>query len=500
MNQRKLGVIITYATMLAGFLVSVVYTPIMLRVLGQEEYGLYTFVLAVVSYLTLFSFGFTNGYIRFYSRFKAVGDEEGLARLNALFMTIYFAIGILVLIIGAILVANSDTVLGSKYSPEQHHLAKFLFAVLILDLALSFPISVATAFIMAHEKFVFQKSMVFLRQVIGPLVMIPVLLLGAGSLGLVSTTLSVNMIAGFWTFRFAIKRLGFSFKFGQFEWDLTREIFIFSSYLFLGMIINQINWNIGKFIIGRMNGPTDAAIVGLAAQLVTYFLALGGGIAGVFIPEVNRLAAEKRPTSELTAVWTRIGRIQFILLWLTISGFVIFGAPFIALWAGPQYHKTYPVAVIFIVPLIVPLSQSLGIEIQQAQNRHQFRSLIYLVFAILNVLLCIPLVKWLGPNGVGFATAFALIFGHGVAMNWYYHFRMDMSVVRFWRSLLDLLPSFLPAGVVGLLMWWYLPLEQPLILLSSITVYTAVFGIFVWKFGMGEYERTLVLSIVRRNR
>lgn len=52
-DQRKAGVILSYAGELVKILVSLVYTPIMLRLLGQSEYGLYQLVYSVVSYLSL---------------------------------------------------------------------------------------------------------------------------------------------------------------------------------------------------------------------------------------------------------------------------------------------------------------------------------------------------------------------------------------------------------------------------------------------------------------
>ena len=69
-NQRKTGVVLSYAGELVKILVSLIYTPIMLRLLGQSEYGLYQLVYSVVSYLSLLSLGFGSSYLRFYSRFS----------------------------------------------------------------------------------------------------------------------------------------------------------------------------------------------------------------------------------------------------------------------------------------------------------------------------------------------------------------------------------------------------------------------------------------------
>ncbi len=65
-NQRKVGVLLSYISQGIHILSGILYTPIMLRMLGQSEYGLYTLVSSVVSYLGLLNFGFASSYIRFY--------------------------------------------------------------------------------------------------------------------------------------------------------------------------------------------------------------------------------------------------------------------------------------------------------------------------------------------------------------------------------------------------------------------------------------------------
>ena len=88
-NQKKVGVILSYISQAIQILSGLIYTPIMLRLLGQSEYGLYQLVYSVVSYLSLLSFGFTASYMRFYSRAKAKKDEDEVSRLNGMFMVIF---------------------------------------------------------------------------------------------------------------------------------------------------------------------------------------------------------------------------------------------------------------------------------------------------------------------------------------------------------------------------------------------------------------------------
>lgn len=101
-----------------------------------------------------------------------------------------------------------------------------------------------------------------------------------------------------------------------------KEMTIFSSYIFINMIVDQINWNLDKFILGRYRGTVSVAIYGLAAQLNNYYTSLSSAISSVFIPRVNRMVAANNDNRELTILFTKVGRIQFILLALICTGFI----------------------------------------------------------------------------------------------------------------------------------------------------------------------------------
>src|SRR5699024_1725394 len=96
---------------------------------------------------------------------------------------------------------------------------------------------------------------------------------------------------------------------------------------------------------------------------------------------------------------TKVGRIQFTLLSLVLSGFIFFGRPFIGIWAGENYYGAYPIALILLATITIPLIQNVGIEIQRAKNMHQFRSWVYLFMAVGNFIITIPLIKQFGGFG-----------------------------------------------------------------------------------------------------
>jgi O-antigen/teichoic acid export membrane protein len=184
-NQLKAGVILSYSSMILGYIIAIIYTPIMLRLLGQSEYGLYNLVSSVVSYLGLLSFGFGSAYVRFYSRYKVEDSEQEIAKLNGMFLIIFSIIGAIALLAGLVLVTNTERIFGAKLLPHEMKTAKTLMAIMVFNIALSFPASVFNSYITANEKFVFQKLLQMIKVVANPFLVLPVLLLGYKSIGLV---------------------------------------------------------------------------------------------------------------------------------------------------------------------------------------------------------------------------------------------------------------------------------------------------------------------------
>jgi len=328
--------------------------------------------------------------------------------------------------------------------------------------------------------------------------MLPVLLLGYKSIGMVVVTTILSILVEISNAAFCFKKLKIKFKFRQFDFVLMKEMTIFSSYIFINLVIDQINWNVDKFIIGRFRGTIAVAVYGIAAQLNSYYISLSTTISSVFIPQIHRMVAGSNNNHELTELFTRVGRIQFILLSLIFSGLALFGRPFINLWAGTNYSEAYPIVLILAGPVTIPLIQNLGIEIQRAKNMHRFRSWVYLFIAIGNIGLSIPLTQLYGGIGAALGTAIALIIGNGFIMNWYYHQRIGLDMKHFWLQILKFIPSLLPSAVIGIMMVLFIDLFHIIPLLICGTLYILVFCISMWFLGMNQYEKELIGNPIRK--
>jgi len=491
-DQLKAGAALSYISIGLGNIISIIYTPIMLRLLGQSEYGLYNLVASVVSYLGLFSFGFSSAYMRYYSIYKVKGDEENKAKLNGMFLMIYTITGFIAVLAGIILTYNAEIIFGDKLTESEISTAKVLMIIMVFNMAFSFPAIVFNSHVTANEEYIFQKVLQMIKLIANPFVMLPVLLMGYKSVGMAVVTTILNLLVELSMVVFCLNKLKMKFIFKQFDYTLMKEMAIFSAYIFMNMIIDQINWNVDKYIIGRYRGTVGVAVYGLAANLNTYYISLSTAISSVFIPRINRMVVESIDNNEFTHLFTKVGRIQFILLSLVSTGFIFFGRPFINMWAGTDYDGSFPIALLLIIPVTIPLIQNLGIEIQKAKNMHQFRSRVYLFIAIGNVILSIPLTKLYGGIGAAMGTAVSLLIGNGIIMNWYYHNRVGLDIKYFWNQILKFVPALLLPIIVGSLMVTFINLYNILSFFICGIIYTLIFCFSIWDFGMNDYEKDLV--------
>lgn len=497
-NQLKAGSILSYLQMGLSIIIGLLYTPVMLRLLGQSEYGLYSTVSSTISMLSVLSLGFNSSYIRYYARYKKEDNREAIDKLNGLFLIIFSIIGLIALACGLFLSFNLELVFDEGLTAGEYEIARVLMLLLTANLAISFPMSVFQNIISAHEKFIFLKLLGMLKTVASPLITLPLLLLGFRSIAMVSVTLGVSVLTDTAYLIYSKTALKVRFRFGHFEKGLFKSLFAYTSFIAINLIVDQVNGNLGKFILGRFQGTTVVAIYAVGYSLYQYYMMFSTAISGVFTPRIHRIVnltrdgeiSEQR--KQLTELFTRVGRIQFLILALIATGLIFFGKPFIGFWAGEGYDDAYYVALLLIIPGSIPLVQNLGIEVQRALNKHQFRSIVYICMAVLNVVLTVILCQRYGAIGTAIGTATSLVVANGFVMNIYYHKKCNIDIIAFWKSIGRLAVGLIIPVICGIAIMNLFEFTSIFLLLGGIVVYTLIYAVSMWILGMNDYERSLV--------
>lgn len=496
-NQLKAGAIISYANLLIGNIIPFIYTPIMLRLLGQAEYGLYGIANSIMGYIGLLNFGIGGTIVRYLSKYRAEGDREQEARVVGLFLKIYSVVCVLILTAGFVFAANVE-VYSRSLLPDEVGTLRILVILMTLNTAIFLPFGVFNSIVIAYERYIFSKLVGVLATVLAPVLHLILLYMGYGSVGLVLGSTLLNVVTyGLYAW-YALGRLRIRPSFKSAGKGLLREILKFSAFVFLASIVDTLYWTTDKLIIGWAKGTKDTAVYNIGGTFNTYVTGLSSAISGLLIPKLTQMSVKNAPKEEFTRIFIKVGRLQFLIVSFIVSAFVAFGRQFIALWAGPEYRLSYYVALLTMIPVTIPLIQNTGLNILYALNRHQFRSAVYACIAAVNVVLTFWWVESYGIIGAALATCIAYVVGNILIINWYYHVKIGIDIPLFWKHILKMSPVMFVMGTAAWFVVERLPMDNWLVFFGAAAVYTVVYSLMAYFFMMNSYEKDIVRAPLKK--
>lgn len=498
MNQLKVGAILNYVIIALNTVVGLAYTPYMLRCLGQNEYGLYSLVSSVIAYLTLLDFGFGNAIIRYTAKFRAEDKLQKQWEMFGMFLIVYSLIGIIAFCGGVALYFNVDYLFDNTMTNAELGQARIMMLLLTINLAITFPLSIFGSIITAYENFIFQRLISIVRIIISTGVLVLVLALGFKAVALVVVQTIFNILVLLINVIYCRRKLRIKIVFNKIDVPFLKEISVYSFWIFLNAIMDKIYWGSGQFVLGAISGTTAVAIFSVAIMLQQMYMQFSTSIANVLLPKLTAMTAKKNSEVEISDLFIRTGRLQFIVMFLILAGFIIFGKEFIIAWAGNDYLLSYYVALIFFVALFVPLIQNTGIAILQARNQMKFRSLLYLSISIISLIFQFFLSRQMGVIGCAIAIGVALIIGQGIVMNWYYQKRQHIDILKFWKQIGSMLIPPATLTILASFISRSIDLSNLIKLIVGILVFVGCYIFVIWKLCMNINERQLILSPFKR--
>lgn len=495
MNNRKIGILLSYVNIILQAVVGFLYVPILLYYIGASEYGLYQLIGSLIAYFSVMDFGLTATVTRFYSRYKALLEYKNMENILAIALIAYFLIAVVALGLGCILYFFIDQIFSNSMTINEINKAKELYFLLLINIVITLLGMLFKAIINSYEKFLFLKGLDTIQFLIQPLLVILILIKypSAYSVALVQTfiNLTLSIIRAYYCF----SKLEIKIKFHYWNQDLYIEFRRLAFSVFFVALIDQIFWKTNQIILGVSKGTFDVAVYSLASLVYMNYMALSIAISGVYLPYVTELVAKSASKDDLSQLFIQIGRWQYYVLALVTSGFLIFGKQFIIMWAGQEFSDAYIITLLIIVPFTIDLIQNIGNSILQAYNLYTIRAKVLLVVGSLNLLLAILLGNIWGAIGCALATAISMFIGYGILMNWFYYKEIKLDIKRFWCEISQISLPIFCATIVGIALDSFLDSSSKLIFIIEIIIYSAFYFMMIFYFAMNQEEKVAVYKI-----
>ena len=494
-KEISLGVVFSYITIIAQCLSGLLYTPIILRSLGQGEYGIYSLCISFSGYLTIFNAGMNAAVVRFYVQTKTK-DESKLPALNGMFVRIFSIMAILSFLAGLFISWKAEIFFGSKIIDQEYVVLKQVFVILAFTTFTTVINCIFSSFIIANERFIFGKTVNLLQIVLAPLLTIPLLLMGKGSVAVFLIKLFLVMAVVIFNACYCFMKLKIKIEFKKIDHVLLKNILIFAGAITIQSVMDQLNWQVDKLVLAWTNGTGEISIYSIGSTLNDYYLTIGTAMSNVFIAEINRLVA-KGKYKEISDLFVKTSRVFALLVLLIMSGYCIYGKIFVLRWAGLEYEVSYYVGLLIMLPVTASLTMGLGQDIMRAKNVHKQQIFINIAVTFCNFLVSIPLAIKFGAVGSALGTFLCEIVICIIVQSIYYKKVGGLDMGAYYKEMFHIICGLIVPVLYGLIITRMEILNVNYLSLAlNIFVYVCIYAISMWLFAMNSYEKKLVKRVI----
>ncbi len=477
LSQVKMGAMISYFALGINIITGLLYTPWMVRQIGQANYGLYTLATSLIAIFML-DFGLGSAVSRFVSKYRAEGNQEAINSIIGVIYKLYIAIDIIVLVVLVGIYFSLDKIYV-KLTPAELEQFKTLYIMVAGFNLISFPLSPLNGILNAYEKFIQLK----LCDLFNKLFTVGLVVVALSFSTSVTTVVAANVASGIITLiiKMVIVKsqspLCVDFRAG--DKALYKTLFGFTAWTTITSIMQRFTHSFAPSVLGMTSSSIEIAVYSPAVVLEGYFYVLATAVNGLFLPRISRFIADKKE-NEILKLMIKVGRYQITVLGLIFIGFLCVGQDFMTLWMGPEYSRTYYCALIIIFPSLISCSQQIASTTIIAKNLIKYQAICHIFTGLLGLAVSYIASIYFGAVGVCIGTAVTAL-TNIVYMNTVYRRKAGINVFEFYKKCyLKAIPCYIIVAVISFVLISFISISgwMGLIIKSIIisVIYLAVFA------------------------
>lgn len=492
-QQIKIGALLSYIGIIVYILIGLLYTPWMIKVIGKDDYGLYTLAYSIISFF-VFDFGISAAIQRFVAKYLAEDDNEKVNNCISLVYKLYLFIDIIVLVLLAI-VYFFIPYIYKELSPDQIQRFEVVYLLAAFFSILSFPFIPLNGILSAHEKFVQLKICDLLSKVLTVTINIVCLYNGGGLYELVLTNVLVGLLIVVFKLRITQKNTNIKINFFYFNLAELKELLSFSGWTTVVALSQRCIFNIAPSILGMFVSASLIGVFGIAVSLEAYTFTLAFALNGLFLPKISRLLNDKE---DILPLMIRVGRIQILILGLVLVGFITIGEDFIHVWLGNDYSEAYICTLLLIIPTFLLLPADIADQTLIASGLVKYRAYVYILMAVVNLVLSYVMTSVYGLIGLAVSIFIAYLL-RTIALYFLYWTKLHVNVKRFiYESYIKMGPGLvLPIFLNYFIFTKWLSFGWIDLFLKAIVIFLC-YSVSMYFMALNKSEKEIIKSVILR--
>ncbi len=473
-------------------------SPFLVHTLGDTRYGIWTVVAALSGYMSLLDLGIAGALTRYVALYYQKKDYSSINTILSSGLFLFTAVSVFIIFLSPLTAYLMVRFLN--FDKELVDIVYFLIIVVSFDVALFVIGGLVRGALGGFQRFELINIVRLLSMIYKALAFYIFLNYGAGLLTMGFISLSSNLLVLIISF-YQLKKYYPAVDLGTSKinrGDISK-VYNFSKFVFLAMLANQVLYYTDTFIIGYFLNMAAVTYYTIPWSLSEYVKQFCIAISGTYIPAFSELHSAE-DTQEIYNHYISGTKVILFFSNLFCVGMIVLGAPFIALWMGPQYADQAEILiVIFFITLYFYAPHLISYSLLQGLNRHKLYSYLSATIAVLNLILSIILVQIYGLIGVAIGAAIPQILIFGILVPFY------TSKIHGWSFLSYLYQTHIKFLIPTILLFAGLTIAKDYIrpdgyfvLLSESFVVSILYIITVYLYSLSAEERRHVKGLLNK--
>lgn len=427
-KQIKYGAILSYVSIFLNICAGVMYTPWMVKQIGQSQYGLFTLANSLIS-LFMIDFGLSAATSKFVSEYHVANDEKKVNSFLGAIYKLYFFVDSIIFLALIIVFFFLDTIY-TNLTPNELKVFKVVYCIAALYSVVSFPFITANGILTAYEKFIQQKFADVLYRMLTIALMILALLNGYGLYSIVTINALCGLIIIIYKLLVIKRCTPVKVDFNNSSNGVYKEVFGFSVWTTVASIAQRLVFNITPTILGMVSGSAEIAVFGIVTTIEGYAFTITNAINGMFMPKISKIYSEEKSNKNILDLMVKVGKFQFLLNGLIIVGFITVGKQFIELWMGNDYIKAYFGICLVLIPGVFYNSLQIAHTAMIVKNKVKSQAEVNIATGVINVILSFILSRKYGMIGSCVSIFIAYMF-RCISLIVLYNFQLEINMYSF---------------------------------------------------------------------
>jgi O-antigen/teichoic acid export membrane protein len=397
-NQTVSGILSVLGGKVGSLSIRLVYMPLLVRILGSDNYGDYAFLLSMFAIITTFAHAGISAGIRKYMVEER--DSEGWKEHVFAFYT-RLAVGLSIL-------GGAGLVFFGVFGPVEELFGTgfSLYFVLLAGLLVANQLYYVSRYTLIGLHFEqYSESLLVVRRIFFAIFGLSLAYLGfdvAGVLAGTALSFLVYVVVATWILQ---TRIDITAVFRSVPTDFpAKELFSFNAYNTVFILVTISLYNVDLLLLQPIAGSQETGLYKAALVIAEFVWLIPTAVQIIFIQSSSEMWS-RDAHEEITSMASKATRYTMVFTTLLLLGIAALATPFMTLYFGSEFSGA-------VTPLLLLLPGVLGFAVARpiyaiGQGKGELRLLILAtgIAAAINLGLNLLLIPRYGMSGAAVATS-----------------------------------------------------------------------------------------------